>query len=167
MSQMTIHQSCRVYRNRFMLQWQAHLILKIQLSEQNEPAPDVPTAKSCYCSGFRSFCRNTFDLISAYMRKGNLLVTQKQKQAFTCLRHTFFISKAQSFLPDALAQEHGIYNTSSLWQLLNQAKRDAQLICRLVLTNQGWKASPGTNSQFHYTSLAMQWTACWTACYWL
>jgi len=60
------------------------------------------------------------------------------------------------YQPDALAQEHGIYNTSSLWQLLNQAKRDAQLICRLVLTNQGWKASPGTNSQFHYTSLAMQ-----------
>jgi len=81
---------------------------------------------------------------------------REKKQAFTCLRHTFFSSKAQSFLPDALAQEHGIYNTSSLWQLLNQAKRDAQLICRLVLTNQGWKASPGTNSQFHYTSLAMQ-----------
>jgi len=119
-------------------------------------APDVPIVKSCYCSGFRSFCRNTFDLISAYMRKGNLLVTQKQKQAFTCLRHTFFSSKAQSFLPDALAQEHGIYNTSSLWQLLNQAKRDAQLRCRLVLTNQGRKASPGINSQFDYPSLAMQ-----------
>ena len=81
---------------------------------------------------------------------------RERKQAFTCLRHTFFSSKAQSFLPDALAQEHGIYNTSSLWQLLNQAKRDAQLRCRLVLTNQGRKASPGINSQFDYPSLAMQ-----------
>jgi hypothetical protein len=131
-------------------------ILKIQLSQQSEQAPGVPTAKSCYCSGLRSFCRNTFDLISAYRRKGNLLVTQKQKQASACLRHTFFSSKCQSSLPAALAQEHGIYNTSSLQQLLNQAKCDAQLRCRLVSTNQSRKASPGTNSQFDYTSLAMQ-----------